>query len=102
MENGASGSFIESTYWDAEPRPDPGSETERGIQNPDELRREIEALRDRISKLSVAILRISVSLDVRSLLQEVVERLGVIPHSAPGLREAMSSSPVADSVPGQN
>ena len=39
----------------------------------DELRREIETLRDRISKLSAAILRISVSLDVSTVLQEVVE-----------------------------
>ena len=44
------------------------------MQSPDELRREIEALRDRLSELSPAILRISVSLDVSTILQEVVER----------------------------
>ena len=34
------------------------------MKSSDDLRREIEALRDRISKLSAAILRISESLDV--------------------------------------
>ena len=43
------------------------------MQSSDELRRENEALRDRISKLSAAILRISVSLDVSTVLQEAVE-----------------------------
>ena len=43
------------------------------MQSPDELRRKIKALEDRISKLSAAILRISESLDVRTVLQEVVE-----------------------------
>ena len=38
-----------------------------------ELKRENEALRDRISKLSAAVLRISESLDVGTVLQEVVE-----------------------------
>ena len=44
------------------------------MQSPDELRREIEALRDCIPKLSAAILWISVSLDVSIVLQGVVER----------------------------
>ncbi len=43
------------------------------MQSPDKLRRENETLRDRISKLSAAILRISVSLDLSTVLQEVVE-----------------------------
>ena len=43
------------------------------MQSPDELRRENQTLRDRISKLSAAILRISESLDVGTVLQEVVE-----------------------------
>ena len=43
------------------------------MQSPDELRRKIETLEDRISKLSAAILRISVSLDVSNVLQDVVE-----------------------------
>ena len=43
------------------------------MQSPDKLRRKIEALEDRISKLSAAILRVSESLDVSTVLQEVVE-----------------------------
>ena len=40
---------------------------------PDELRREIAALRERISALSAASLRISASLDLETVLREVVE-----------------------------
>ena len=40
---------------------------------PDDLRREIEALRDRISRLSAAVLRISASLDLDTVLHEIVE-----------------------------
>ncbi len=43
------------------------------MTNPDELKREIEKLRKRISGLSSAILRISASLDVNTVLHEVVE-----------------------------
>ncbi len=43
------------------------------MQSPDELRRKIETLEDRVPKLSAAILRISVSLDVNTVPQEVVE-----------------------------
>ena len=43
------------------------------MKSPDELRRENEALGDRISKLSAAILRISASLDVNTVLHEVVD-----------------------------
>ena len=43
------------------------------MNSPDELRREIEALRGRISGLSAAVLRISASLDVNTVLREVVE-----------------------------
>ena len=43
------------------------------MKNPDELRRENEALRDRLSKLSAASLRISASLDVNVVLSEIVE-----------------------------
>ena len=39
----------------------------------DELRRENEALRDRISRLSAAVLRVSASLDLDTVLHEVVE-----------------------------
>ena len=43
------------------------------MTNPDELRRENEALRDCISKLSAASLRISASLDLGTVLREAVE-----------------------------
>ena len=59
------------------------------MKSPEELRRENEALGDRISKLSAAILRISASLDVHTVLHEVVDsaraltgaRYGVITSS---------------------
>ena len=43
------------------------------MKSREELSREIELLRDRTSRLSAACLRISVSLDVSTVLQEVVE-----------------------------
>ena len=43
------------------------------MTNPDELKRENEALRDRNSRLSAAILRISASLDLDTVLREVVD-----------------------------
>ena len=43
------------------------------MKNPDELRRENEVLRDRLSRLSAAVLRASASLDLNTVLQEVVE-----------------------------
>ena len=43
------------------------------MKNPDELRRENQALGERISGLSAAILRISGSLDLNTVLQEVVD-----------------------------
>ncbi|MCY3774732.1 MAG: response regulator [Candidatus Aminicenantes bacterium] len=43
------------------------------MQSPKELTQKIEALQDRISRLNSAILRISRSLDVGTVLQEVVE-----------------------------
>ena len=43
------------------------------MNSPDELRRENEALRDRISRLSAAVLRISASLDLDTVLHEIVE-----------------------------
>ena len=42
-------------------------------EHPDELRRQIEALEERISRLSAAILRFSASLDLDTVLQEVVD-----------------------------
>ena len=43
------------------------------MKNPDELRQENEALRDRLSRLSAAVLRVSDSLDLNTVLQEVVD-----------------------------
>ena len=43
------------------------------VTTPDDLRRENEALRDRISRLSAAVLRISDSLDLDTVLHEIVE-----------------------------
>ena len=43
------------------------------MNRPDDVRRENEMLRDRISELSAAILRISASLDLNTVLSEVVE-----------------------------
>ena len=42
-------------------------------ERPDELRQQIEALQDRVSRLTAAILRISASLDLDTVLQEVVD-----------------------------
>ena len=68
-----SGSSIKPTRGEVEPgfAPDPAREVL--LKSPDELRRENEALGERISKLSAAILRISASLDVHTVLQEVVD-----------------------------
>ena len=43
------------------------------MSGPEEIDRELRALRDRISALSAAILRISASLDLATVLQEVVD-----------------------------
>ncbi|MCY4598676.1 MAG: ATP-binding protein, partial [Acidobacteria bacterium] len=44
------------------------------METPDELRQRIEMLEDRISKLSAAVLRISASLDLETVLREIVDR----------------------------
>ena len=54
-------------------RAGPPRTEERPLPNPDSLKRENEALRDRISKLSAASLRISASLDLGTVLREAVE-----------------------------
>ena len=41
--------------------------------NPGELQRRIEALQERVSRLSAAVLRISASLDLDTVLQEAVD-----------------------------
>ena len=43
------------------------------MTSPDEIDRELQALRDRTSALSAAILRISASLDLAIVLQEIVD-----------------------------
>ncbi len=42
-------------------------------EHPEDLRRQIEALQERVSRLSAAILRVSASLDLDTVLQEVVD-----------------------------
>ncbi|MDE2882684.1 MAG: response regulator [Acidobacteriota bacterium] len=42
-------------------------------ERPDELRQQIEALQERVSRLSAAVLRISASLDLDTVLQEAVD-----------------------------
>ena len=47
-------------------------------EHPDELRQQIEALQERVSRLSAAVLRISASLDLDTVLQEVVDSAGAL------------------------
>ena len=54
-------------------------------ENPDELQRRIEALQERVSRLSVAILRISASLDLDTVLQEVVDSARALTGARYGL-----------------
>ena len=72
------------------------------MQSNDELRREIEALRDRTSKLSAAILRVSVNLDVRTVLQEVFERAWSLSQFVSYFRRGDILVSWADSVPVQS
>ena len=55
----------------------------------DELRREVRALRNRLSQLSAASLRISESLDLETVLREVVESARTLTGAASGLIAAM-------------
>ena len=43
------------------------------MKNPDELRQENEVLRYRLSRLSAAVRRVSASLDLNTVLQEIVD-----------------------------
>ena len=54
-------------------------------ENPDELQRRIEALQERVSRLSLAILRISASLDLDTVLQEVVDSARALTGARYGL-----------------
>ena len=62
------------------------------MQSPDELRQEIDALRDRISRLNMAILRISRSLDVGTVLQESVESARALTGARYGLIATIDES----------
>ncbi len=55
------------------------------MKNPDEPRREKETPRDRISSLCVAILRISTSLDINTVLHEVVDSARALSGARYGL-----------------
>ena len=55
------------------------------MSNNDDLMREVEALRRRISVLSAASLRISASLDLDTVLHEVVESARALTGSGYGL-----------------
>ena len=57
----------------------------RNLTDTGELRRENEALRERIARLSAAILRISASLDVMTVLQEVVDSARALTRARHGL-----------------
>ena len=62
------------------------------MKSPDELRRENEALGERISKLSAAILRISASLDVNAVLHEVVDSARALTGSRYGVITTIDDS----------
>ena len=57
---------------------DPVFREGRELKSRDELMQEVEVLRDRISKLSAASLRISASLELETVLSEVVESARVL------------------------
>ena len=67
------GSSVETGRGGLGPGLVPESEEGRELKSRDELKQEIEALRDRISKLSAASLRISASLELDTVLSEIVE-----------------------------
>ena len=57
-----------------------------------ELRRENEALRERIVRLSAAVLRISASLDVMTVLREVVDSARALTGARYGLIAAVDAA----------
>lgn len=67
-ERGALGASVESPSRNPGPSFVPGSVEEGELTSPDELRREIKVKRDRVSRATAAILQISVSLDVSTVL----------------------------------
>jgi len=54
-------------------RPDAAAMARPVTENPEGARREIEALKERVSRLSAAVLRVSDSLDLDTVLREVVD-----------------------------
>ena len=62
------------------------------LKDPGELRRENEALRDRISRLSAAVLRISASLDLDTVLREVVDSARALTGARYGLITTLDQS----------
>ena len=54
-------------------------------ESPDELRRRIETLEDRISKLCAAVLRVSASLDLETVLREIVDSARALAGARYGL-----------------
>ena len=54
-------------------------------EHPDDLRRQFEALQERVSRLSAAILRFSASLDLDTVLQEVVDSARTLTGARYGL-----------------
>ena len=64
--------------------------------NSSELRQEIEALRERVSRLSAAVLRASSSLDLDTVLQEVVDSARVLTGAQFGVIVTVDGSGHAD------
>ena len=64
--------------------------------NSSELRQEIEALRERVSRLSAAVLRASSSLDLDTVLQEVVDSARVLTEAQFGVIVTVDGSGQAD------
>ena len=62
------------------------------MTSPDELRRENKRLRERISRVSSAILRINSSLDVNTVLREVVESARALTHAGNGVIATIDDS----------
>ena len=62
------------------------------MKSPDELEQENDALRDRISRLSSAILRISASLDLNTVLQEIVESARALTRARYGIITTLSNA----------
>ncbi len=74
------------------PRVPPRSRRGVELSEIDELKREVRALRVRLSRLSEASLRISESLDLETVLQEVVESACTLTGAASGLIATMDQA----------